>query len=363
MTSFLLGLALLVIGGEFVVRGSVHIARQLGMSELLVGLTVVAFGTSAPELAICLDAVVLGKPEIALGNIVGSNIANVLLILGLTATLYPVVIHRQIVQREVPIMIAVSVLFLLLCYDGILGLADGLILLGAMVMFLIWQIRSEHKPENMDKSREGQNPDISVTSGSYSRWLSFAVVFVGIACLWFGAGRMVMGASGLAESLGVSKLIVGLTVVAVGSSAPEIVTALMAAKRGFPELAVGSVIGSNIFNLLFVGGGTILFSPNIAIPNEAFQFDIPVMVVSSIACLPIFATGHRIDRWEGVIFLVCFAAFTVLLFVKPDDVQAFPTWAQLVWPFVTPLILATGLAVVTHKFRRMNPIHVGTLKK
>jgi cation:H+ antiporter len=355
MISFLLGLVLLVIGGELVVRGSVHIAQRLGMSALLVGLTIVAFGTSAPELAICLDAVVLGKPEIALGNIVGSNIANVLLILGVTATFFPIVIHRQIVQREVPIMIAVSMLFLLLCYDGILGFVDGLILLGAMFIFLIWQIRAEHKTENADDSSQKQASDEPALTSSSPGWLSFLVVLAGIVCLWFGAGWMVVGASVLAESFGISKLAVGLTAVAVGSSAPEIVTALMAAKRGFPELAVGSVIGSNIFNLLFVGGGTLMFSSEITIPNEAFRFDIPIMVVSSIACLPIFATGHRIDRWEGVLFLVCFAAFTVLLFIKPDDNPAFPTWAQLVWPFVTPLILATGLAVVTHKFRIMNP--------
>jgi cation:H+ antiporter len=354
LTSFSLGLVLLIVGGELVVRGSVYIAERLGMSKLLVGLTVVAFGTSAPELAICLDAVALEKPEIALGNIVGSNITNVLLILGITATLFPIVIHRQIVQREVPIMIAVSLLFLMLCYDGILGLVDGLVLLVAMVIFVSWQIRAESKSTNALKSDEMQSSEDSTPTRGYLFWLSVAVVATGAACLWFGAGSMVVGASDLATSFGVSQLVVGLTVVAVGSSAPEIATAVMAAKRGFPELAVGSVIGSNIFNLLLVGGATIIFSPNIAIPLEAFQFDIPIMLVSSIACLPIFATGHRIDRWEGVLFLVCFLAFTILLFVKPTADPTFPTWRQLVWPFVTPLILATGLAVVTHKYRKVS---------
>lgn len=351
-TSFVLGLLLLIGGGELVVRGAVQIAEKLGMSKLLVGLTIVAFGTSAPELAICLDAVALGKPQIALGNIIGSNIANVLLILGLTATLYPIVVHRQIVRREVPIMIAVSVLFLLLCYDGFLGLADGIVLLTAMAVFLFWQIRSEIKCGNT-VDPVGEQPPKEAVSRGCPNWISVAAVLAGIICLWFGAGWLVLGASDLASSFGVSKLVVGLTAVAVGSSAPEIVTALLAAKRGFPEMAVGSVIGSNIFNLLLVGGATIMFSPEIEIPKEAFQFDIPVMLVSSIACLPIFATGHRIDRWEGVVFLGCFCAFTVLLFVKPNSDPAFPTWGQLAWLFLTPLTLATCLAVATHRYRIM----------
>lgn len=339
------------------VRGAVDFAERLGMSKLLVGLTVVAFGTSAPELAICLDAMAMEKPDIALGNIVGSNITNILLILGLTAAFFPIVIHRQIVQREVPIMIGVSVLFLILCIDGVLGIVDGIILIAVMAAFLFWQIRSEQKSnevriDTVESDSEG-NEKVE-TQVKKINWISFVVVLAGVACLWFGAGWMVIGASGLATSFGVSKLVVGLTVVAVGSSAPEIVTALLAAKRGFPEMAVGSVVGSNIFNLLLVGGATILFSPNIEIPEAAFQFDIPIMLVSSIACLPIFAAGHRIDRWEGILFLVCFVAFIALLFVKPASDPTFPTWAQLVWPFVTPLILATCLALVMHKYWRFS---------
>jgi cation:H+ antiporter len=353
---FALGLALLLIGGEFVVRGAVNIAEKMGMSKLLVGLTVVALGTSAPELAICLDAMAMGKPQIALGNIVGSNIANVLLILGLTAALYPIVIHRQIVQREVPIMIGVSLLFLLFCLDGVLSLLDGAILLGAMAVFLVWQIRAESKPNDTQDIPPEPSAPKPEAQKSTSKWISFAVVLAGIACLWFGAGWLVLGASELATSFGVSKLVVGLTVVAIGSSAPEIVTALMAARRGHPELAVGSVIGSNIFNLLLVGGATVLFFPGIGIPEEAFQFDIPIMLVSSIACLPIFAAGHRIDRWEGILFLACFVAFNVLLYVKPVSDSSFPTWGQLVWPFVAPLILATCFALVIHKYWRYKSI-------
>lgn len=355
------GLALLLAGGELVVRGASNIASTLGMSKLLVGLTVVAFGTSAPEMAICLDAVWLGKPDIALGNIVGSNISNVLLILGLTATLFPIVIHRQIVQREVPIMIGVSLLFFLLTIDGVLHPAEGMLLALGMVVFVFWQIRAE-KNAKQKESDPPETNDLANGSADLEHhsngtlekpaiWPNVFCLLVGIACLWFGAGWMVDSAARLATDLGISKLVVGLTIVAVGSSAPEIITALLAAKRGHPELAVGSVIGSNIANILLVGGVSASFSSSIAVPPEAFQFDIPIMLVSSIACLPIFATGHTIDRWEGMFFMFCYVAFSVLLFVKPLLNESFPSWQLLIWPFVIPMILVTCLAVALHNFR------------
>ncbi|MEM9412644.1 MAG: calcium/sodium antiporter [Planctomycetota bacterium] len=359
VAKLIVGFALLVAGGELVVRGASNIATTMGMSKLLVGLTVVAFGTSAPELAICLDAVWIGKPDIALGNIVGSNISNVLLILGLTATIFPIVIHRQIVQREVPIMIGVSLLFFLLTIDGVLHPAEGIVLVVGMAVFVYWQIRYENRVklqnDNLDSSQGSADsispmPDETKTS-VHSIWIGLLFVGFGIVCLWFGAGWLVNSASEMATELGVSKLVIGLTIVAIGSSAPEIVTSLLAAKRGHPELAVGSVIGSNIANLLLVGGTTAAFSPVINVPPEAFQFDIPVMLVASIACLPIFATGHTIDRWEGVFFLFCFAAFNAVVFLKPVLNDSLPAWQQLVWPFAIPIVLVTCLAVALHNFK------------
>jgi cation:H+ antiporter len=355
----LVGFGLLVAGGELVVRGASSIATSMGMSKLLVGLTVVAFGTSAPELAICLDAVWIGKPDIALGNIVGSNISNVLLILGLTATIFPIVIHRQIVQREVPIMIGVSLLFFLLTIDGALHPAEGILLVTGMVVFVYWQIRAEKRLTGKDKDpTPAKFSDASVEptcddekQAASSIWTGLLFVGLGIVCLWFGAGWLVKSAVLIATALGVSKLVIGLTIVAIGSSAPEIVTALLAAKRGHPELAVGSVIGSNIANLLLVGGVTAAFSPVINVPPEAFQFDIPVMLVASIACLPIFATGHTIDRWEGIFFLFSFVAFNAVLFTKPILNDSFPAWQKLVWPFAIPIVLVTCLAITLHNFK------------
>ena len=280
-------------------------------------------------------------PEIALGNIVGSNITNVLLILGLTATVFPILIQARIVQREVPILIAVSLVFLVLTFDATLTRTDGILLLIGMFGFLAWQFYINPKEDKAIAEEGGEpNQDKSLLK-------NLAFLGAGVAGLWFGAGWMVDGASELAEQFGVSKLVIGLTIVAIGSSAPEIVTSLVAARRGFPEMAIGNVIGSNIANLLLVGGVTATVSREITIPPESFQFDIPVMMGTSIACLPIFITGHRIDRWEGFLFLTCYVGFNVVLFLKPALNDSFPNWSQLVWFFLVPLIIATIYVLFT----------------
>lgn len=350
------GLALLVAGGEMLVRGASSVASYFGMSNFLIGLTIVSLGTSAPELAICLGAALKGKPELALGNIVGSNIANVLLILGLTATVFPFVVQQRIIQREVPLMIATTILFLLLALDSTLNFGDGAILFAAMAVYWVWQFRTakqvDLEPDGVaEKTGNDTQPELP-RSGSHIA-LNVVWILIGVACLWIGARWMVAGASGLAEMMGVSKLVIGLTIVAIGTSAPEIVTSLLAARRGVPEMAVGGVIGSNISNLLLVGGLTALFSP-IAVPAESLQFDMPIMLICAIACLPIFVSGHRIDRWEGLLFLCCFVGFTALLFVKPVMDEKFPTWSQLFWPIAIPLLLATVIAIAVHSFRSMS---------
>lgn len=347
-----IGLSALLLGGELLVRGATKIAQSFGMSPLLIGLTVVSLGTSAPEMAICMDAAFMGSPEIALGNIVGSNISNVLLILGLTAVVYPIVVHRKILQREVPLMIGASALFLLLAFDGNLHPTDGLILLSAMALFLIWQFLSSKGSKPVETSGpDSEQPEVESLTSKSDQLLSIVWVVVGVASLWFGARWMVGGAAEIAESFGVSQLVIGLTIVAVGSSAPEIITSLLAARRGYPELAVGAVIGSNIANLLLVGGATAAVSRNIVVPVEAFQFDIPVMMVASVACLPIFASGNLIDRWEGSLFLICYVAFNAILFLKSIYSDQLPTWFQLVWPIALPLVLGTLLALWIHRLK------------
>lgn len=339
----LLGLATLLGGGDLLLRGSVTVAEAFGMSRLLIGLTVVSLGTSAPEMAICLDAAMDGKPEIALGNIVGSNVANVLLILGITSLITPIVVESKIIRREVPIMIGISLFFLLLVSDQTLSVIDGSILLGSMIIFLLWQFRLAQLGDQVKEAPTPDPADPEVAKANYG--LTAILIFGGAAMLWLGAGWLVQGASGLASSLGVSQLVIGLTVVAIGSSAPEIATSILAARRGYPEMAIGSVLGSNIANLLLVAGGTTLLAGGIPVPSEALEFDLPVMILCAIACLPIFSTGHQIVRWEGAVFLMCYIAFSTFLFFRPTLTTLFPAWRQMVWPIAIPLIIATLIAI------------------
>ncbi len=332
-----IGLLALFFGGESLVRGASKIASDLGMSRLLVGLTVVSFGTSAPEMAICIDAVRVGESEIALGNIVGSNISNVLLILGLTSLVVPIVVHQQVIRREIPFMIAVSALFFLLAFDRELSKLDGMILILSMGLFLYYQFITMRRSNLLDFEQDfvvagPTTTESNVFKGRMKRNLiNTGFVLIGIVLLWVGATWMVKGASSLAAALGVSQLVIGLTIVAIGSSAPEIVTSLVAALRGHPEMAIGNVLGSNIANLSLVGGASAVISSGIAVPDESLRFDIPIMLAAAFACLPVCASGNRIDRWEGGLFLGCYGMFVGFLFGKPyfTEVLSAETFLEL----------------------------------
>lgn len=384
------GLAGLLVGGELLVRGATVIAKTFGMSSLIIGLTVVSIGTSAPELAICLDSAFKDKPEIALGNVLGSNIANVLLILGITALVMPIAIHKKIVQREVPIMIGVSVLFSALAIDGLISFWDGVILLATMVGFLLFQFgmvrqakkqrvakekaekaekadklrlaiegtdsKTEHSEADMDeaKSADRQKSGIAV-----EMLLSVFTLIIGVSLLWLGAGWMVKGASNFAEAMGVSQLVIGLTIVALGSSAPEIVTSLVAAFRGHAEMAVGNVIGSNVSNIALVMGATATVSDGVVVPSPAMQFEFPVLLASAIACLPIFARGNRIDRWEGVLFILSFFAFLGCLYVRSSEQYSFPRMNAMAWRITLPLVAVTMIIVILRILKKRKSLSNG----
>ena len=311
------GLGLLLIGGEWLVRGSSRIASALGMSRLLIGMTIVSLGTSSPELAISLDAVLIGTPEIALGNIVGSNIANVLLILGLTALFYPISVSPRVVRVELPLMTGFSILFLALVIDGSLSTLDGLVLSSCMLAFVVMQIRGERNQDTAtEEDSETIDPAASMWQQRIGRHLgNVAFIVAGGTCLWLGANSMVEAAVAIAKALGASELVIGLTIVSIGSSTPEIVTAIVAAKHGHAEMALGSVLGSNIANLLVVGGLSALIGGGIPVPKALFQFDIPVMLAAAFLCFPVFVTGQRISRREGGVFLSLFCCFTIALIV------------------------------------------------
>ncbi len=346
----LAGLGLLVTGSELLVRGASRLAAALGISPLVIGLTVVAFGTSAPELAVSLKAAVTGQADIALGNVVGSNLFNVLFILGLSAVVTPLVIRQQLIRIDVPIMIGVSVLALLLARDGRIGRPDGLLLASGLAGYTLLAIRlgrREGAEVAAEYAREYDRP----ARRARDAVLNVGFVALGLAALVLGSRWLVTGAVAAATALGVDELVVALTVVAAGTSLPEVATSVTAAARGERDIAVGNVVGSNIFNLLGVLGLSAAVAPEgLPVAPAALRFDLPVMLAVAVACLPVCFTGARIVRAEGLLLLAAYAAYTVYLILHATDHHLLPRYsAALAW-FALPLaaaglLLSVALAV------------------
>jgi cation:H+ antiporter len=349
---FVAGLVLLVAGAEFFVRGAARLAALIGVSPLVIGLTVVALGTSSPEIAVSLQAAFAGQPDLAIGNVVGSNICNILLILGLAAVVAPLVVAQQLVRFDVPIMIGLSVVTLLLALDGRLSRLDGtLLLVGGIgyVAFLLVQGRKEGKAVQEEYEREfGVRP----ASGGKAWLLHGGLIALGFIMLLVGSRWLVTGAVSLAQALGISELVIGLTVVAIGTSLPEVATSVVASLRGERDIAVGNAVGSNIFNIFAVLGLASIFGPEgISVSATALRFDIPVMIAVAVACLPIFFTGHLIARWEGFLFLGYFVAYLLFLFLQSTAHQALPLFSSVMLLFVMPLTVVTLLTVSVRALR------------
>jgi cation:H+ antiporter len=348
---FALGGLLLVGGAELLVRGASRLAVAAGITPLVVGLTVVAFGTSAPELAVTVDAAYAGQAEVALGNAVGSNIFNVLFILGISALIAPLVVAQQVIRLDVPLLIGVSVVVLLLALDGRIGRLDGTVLVGGIVaytVFLIRQSRSE------SPAVAGQYDEaFGVAVGRPRPTVNVGLVVVGLGLLVVGARWLVDAAVAAATALGVSELVVGLTIVAAGTSLPEVATSVLATIRGERDIAVGNVVGSCIFNLLAVLGlGSIVAPAGIPVGEGTLTFDLPVMIAVAIALLPVVFTGHRISRWEAAVFLGYYLAYAGYLVLDAADHGLAPRLgAALLW-FVLPLTTITIAAVVVRERRR-----------
>jgi cation:H+ antiporter len=335
------GLAVLVAGGEALVRGASALAAALRISPLVIGLTVVAFGTSAPELAVSVRAAYSGSGDLAVGNLVGSNIANVLLILGLSALVAPLAVASTLVRRDVPLMVGVSVLLLLLGMDGRVGVWDGSLLLGLLVAYLFWSVRQGRTEAEAVKASFEEaiaGPD----GGRRSLAAHLGWVVAGLLLLILGARWLVDGSVEIARLLGVPELVIGLTVVAVGTSLPELVTSMLAALRGQRELAVGNVVGSNLFNILGVLGMASLVAPQgIPVSPAALALDIPIMIATAVACLPIFFTGHRIARWEGGLFFAYYLAYLVYLVLDATNHAGSEGFGLIMVVFVVPLTVLT----------------------
>lgn len=307
------GLILLVFGGELLVRGASAIAVSFHIPPLVIGLTVVAFGTSAPELGVSLQAAFAGASDVAVGNVVGSNIFNVLFILGLSALVSPLVVSSQLIRFDVPLMIGLSILTWILARDGLISRIDGGILFALLIAYLAVCVKIARRESDAVK-KEFEHGYETPPSGSTPTWISTAMVIVGLICLGFGSRWLVQGAVDVATRWGMSELTIGLTIVAAGTSLPEVVTSVVASVRGQRDIAVGNVVGSNLFNLACVLGlSGIIARDGIPVSDQAIRMDIPIMIVVAALCLPIFFTGRAISRIEGGFLLVCFCVYTAVL--------------------------------------------------
>ena len=353
------GLVALVAGAEALVRGAARLAARTGMSSVVIGLTVVAFGTSAPELAVSVGDALRGGDEagaIAIGNVVGSNIANILLVLGSAAAIGgSLFVAQRIVRLDVPIMIGASGVLLVFVLDESLGRLEGFVLLTALAVYLTWTVVAATRGSAADivtEYDEALDPE-SLARASVASDIGFLIL--GLALLVFGSQALVNSASDIATELGVSDLVIGLTVVAIGTSLPEVATSVLAAIRGQRDLAVGNAIGSNLFNLLAVLGVTAVVSPNaIPVAASAVQVDIPVMIAVAVACLPIFANGSVLNRWEGIAFLVGYAIYLGWLVLDATEHGSRDSYGNVVLYFVVPVVAIT-IATLWYRGRADGP--------
>lgn len=348
---FVLGLAALVVGAEWLVRGSARLAAAVGVSPLVIGLTVVAFGTSSPELAVSVQASWSGQADLAVGNVVGSNVFNVLFILGISAVITPLAVARQLLRLDVPIMIVVSALTWALGLDGAIGRGDGLLFVTVLILYTGWLIRTSRR--ELAAEQAASPSDEPRAWGALRVVMDLVLIVAGLAALVLGSRWLVQGAVELATAWGVGELIIGLTIVAAGTSLPEVAASIVAAIRGQRDIAVGNVVGSNIFNILAVLGlSSLTGSEGVRVSAEAIDFDIPVMIAVAVACLPIFYTGGTISRWEGALFLGYYGLYTAYLILNTIRHGALATFqAALLW-FVIPLTVVTLAVSVGHAFKR-----------
>jgi len=302
-----IGLVLLLAGGEFLVRGSVGVARRLGVSTLMIGLTLVGFGTSTPELVTSVQAALAGSPGIAVGNVVGSNIANILLILGLAAVLLPVAVDRGAFRRDGSVLVLASLAATGVVMVGFMGVVAGIVFVAGLLAYIVYAYRTERT--GGAAAAEHAEHVVDVHDGKQMPlWLGLAYAVGGLAAVVFGADLLVGGAIVLAQALGISDTIIGLTLVAVGTSLPELVTSVLAAIRRQADVAFGNIVGSNIYNIFGILGVTAIVNP-LDVPPEIIRFDIWVMLGTALLLVLFAALSGQVKRWHGATFLALYAGY------------------------------------------------------
>lgn len=335
---FFVGLLFLLLGAEILVRGASSLAASFGLSPLVVGLTVVAFGTSSPELAVSVAGSWNGSGAMAIGNVVGSNVFNVLFILGVSALIVPLAVERQIIALEAPILVGASLLAALLMADGAVGRLDGILLAVLLVGYVVFTVVRSRR-EARERPAETDLPDAKP-------WRDVAFIVVGLALLVVGSDWLVEAAVSFARFVGLSETVIALTIISAGTSLPEVATSVTAALRGQRDIAVGNVVGSCVFNLLGVLGLSAAVAPAaLVLSGPMLSFDIPVMVGVALVTFPIVFTGRRIDRWEGGILLALYVFYVTSLILRATGTAYLATFeAALTW-FVAPMVVITLIAI------------------
>ena len=311
----LIGLVALLVGAQLVVHFGAFLAQRLRVPPIIIGLTIVSIGTSLPELAVSIEGMLKGSGNLVLGNIVGTNIVNLLLVLGLSAVISPIVIQRATLRLDLPAMVGASVLlWVVAIWGGDLTTIEGAVLLLLGVVYF-WRVlatsRTRGEEPEADQTQKAPNP------GRKYALRDTGLLLVGLVIIVVGAQFLVGGAVGLAESLGISQTLIGLTVVAIGTSAPEIATTIVATIKGERSIAIGNLIGSSTLNLTVILGASLLFGPHQVVIDQALiRVDLPVMVGVALICVPVFAIGKRVSRWEGALMVAAYAAYLSYLIVQ-----------------------------------------------
>lgn len=348
---FLAGLVILILGADWLVRGASRLAAAFGVSPLAIGLTIVAIGTASPEVAVSLQAAVSGQGDLTLGNVLGSNIFNILLILGVTALVAPIVIAEQLIRKDAPIMLGVSLLTFGLALNGNLGAWDGAILLLGLIVYMVFalrQSRRENKAVQKEYAQEFAEKEPRTTRNTVT---NLVFIILGLVVLVSGSNLLVESAVDIAHALGVSELVIGLTVVAAGTSLPEVATSVIAALKGESDIAVGNAVGSNIFNLLGVLGIGALVAPGgISVLERVLQFDLPVMVFVALVTLPVFYIDNRISRLEGGLLLSYYVIYVTYIILQAAASSALPTASLFIAIFV-PITFIALVVIATRSMR------------
>lgn len=351
----------MIVGSEVMLRGASNLAALMGMTPLVIGLTVVAFGTSSPELAVSIQSVFAGSPDLAVGNAVGSNTLNILLVLGLSAMILPLTVKSQVVKLDVPVMVGATVALWLVCRDGDLSRLEGIGFVSALAIYislLIWIARRETRMKREATRAEMSEDDVlalmETGTGRKSGYAShFAQVVAGLVVLGVGCRIFVIGSVDLAKTMGVSELVIGLTVVSIGTSLPELVTTVVACFRGQRDIAIGNIVGSNLFNILCVLGITASVAPE-ALPVEpqAMNFDIPVTLAAACICLPIFFSGMEISRWEGLVMFLLYGAYLTYVLMHAYEAPSKETFSSIMRYGVIPITVLLLIGSTIWSLRR-----------